>query len=422
MPLLTRLPAARMLAARSLIGRRLPHTAAAGAALALAVAGLAGCGTSDGSGAGSAPVTTTSSANDAAATTKTVAITITSQGCAAPEAAYPAGALTFEVANKDATAVSEFELLDGDRILGEKENLPPGFSGSFSLQLDPGTYTLYCPGAGTSKSALEVTGKAAATTGPGGPTGSQSLLAQGTREYADYVESQAVLLVAAVKPLAAALKGDDLAAAQDAYKRARAPYERIEPVAESFTLGSQNLDANIDARAGDVPVSQWRGFHYIEKGLFEDKSLDGLAPYGTELLANIEKLQGLVDGLTYQPAEIANGAVGLLDEVAKSKITGEEERYSHIDLLDFDANVEGSEQAFAVLRPGLAEIDPTLASTVQKAFQHLQSKLDTYRNGDDASGFVLYGTLTPQDKITLSQALQAVAEPLSRVAGKVVNG
>jgi len=401
----------------SLSPRRPPRAAAVIAALALTLVALTGCGSSDDSAADTSS-TTGSTADNAAATTGTVAITITSQGCAAPESSYPAGPLTFEIENQDATAVSEFELLSGDRILAEKENIPPGFSGSFSLQVPPGEYTLYCPGAETARSPFTVTGNAPATTA----SDSQSLLAQGSRDYASYVEAQAQLLVEAVTPLVAALKGDDLAAAQDAYKRSRAPYERIEPVAESFTIGKENLDANIDARAGDVPASQWKGFHYIEKGLFQDKSLDGLAPYGDELLVNVKKLQALVKGLTYQPAEIANGAVGLLDEVAKSKITGEEERYSHNDLLDFDANVEGSEQAFAVLQPGLDEIDPTLSKTVAAAFQDMQDKLDTYRTGSDASGFVLYGTLTDQDKTELSQSLQAVTEPLSRVAGKVVNG
>src|SRR6202012_2894759 len=103
-------------------------------------------------------------------------------------------------------------------------------------------------------------------------------------------------------------------------------------------------------------------------GLFADNSLSGLGTYGDGLLANVKKLQTLTTGLTYQPAELANGAVDLLDEVAKSKITGEEERYSHIDLLDFQANVEGSEQAFANLQPGLEKIDATFSDTVRTAF------------------------------------------------------
>lgn len=389
------------------------------AALA-AVALVAACGSSGPSAnhpAAGDPTSATRTGDDAVRTTRDVVVTLTSRGCTAALPSYAAGALTFKVRNKDATAVSEFELLSGDRILGEKENLPPGFSGSFSLNLDAGTYTMYCPGAETDKSPFRVTGHSRAKA----VTDTQGLLRQGTVDYSTYISAQTRLLIQAVKPLAHALRGDDLAAAQDAYKRARSYYEHVEPVAESFSIGKDNLDADIDARGGDVPAAQWKGFHYIEKSLFEDKSLQGLGPYGDELLANVTKLHELVRGLSYQPAELANGAVELLDEVAKSKITGEEERYSHIDLLDFYANVEGSQQAFACLEPGLKKIDPQLAGTIGDSFAHLRSVLDRYRSDADASGFVLYGALSDTDKTALSQALQAVAEPLSRVASKVVN-
>jgi iron uptake system component EfeO len=385
------------------------------AAVAL-VALLSACGSSG--SPSSAQRSTSQTGTDVAHRTRDVVVTLTSQGCPAPLASYASGALTFTITNKDATAVSEFELLSGDRILGEKENLPPGFSGSFSLDLDAGTYTMYCPGAVTDKSALRLIG----TSQPTKVTDTQTLLQRGTNEYAAYVETQSRLLVAGVRPLAAALHGSNLEAAQTAYKLSRSYYEHIEPVAESFSVGNDNLDADIDARAGDVPMSQWQGFHYIERGLFEYKSLKGLAPYGDRLLANVEKLHRLVIGLHYQPAELANGAVSLLDEVAKSKITGEEERYSHIDLLDFQANVEGSQQAFACLQPALETIDSQLAKTISRAFAHMESVLNRYRSNADPSGFVLYSTLTDADKTTLSQALQAVAEPLSQVAGKVVNG
>ncbi len=155
-------------------------------------------------------------------------------------------------------------------------------------------------------------------------------------------------------------------------------------------------------------------------GLFQDNSLTGLAAYGDGLVANVQKLQTLTTGLKYQPAELANGAVDLLDEVSKTKITGEEERYSHIDMLDFAANVEGAEQAFASLQPGLAKIDASLATEVATNFTALDTLLDKYRSTTDASGYVLYGSITDADRTALSQALQAVAEPLSTVAGKVV--
>jgi iron uptake system component EfeO len=97
----------------------------------------------------------------------------------------------------------------------------------------------------------------------------------------------------------------------------------------------------------------------------------GRAPVADKLAADVGRLPKLAAGLHYQPAELANGAVGLLDEVSKSKVTGEEERYSHFDLLDFQANVEGSEQAFANLQPGLAKIDSTLTGTISARFAAL---------------------------------------------------
>jgi hypothetical protein len=100
--------------------------------------------------------------------------------------------------------------------------------------------------------------------------------------------------------LQTALQGTDLTAAQNAYMKARPYYEKIEPVAESFTVGSDNLDNDIDARVDDVPASQWEGFHRIEQGLFQTKSLTGLSTYGAGLLTDVKKLQTLTTGLGYK--------------------------------------------------------------------------------------------------------------------------
>jgi iron uptake system component EfeO len=388
--------------------RRAPTLALIGASAVLVLA-VSACSSdkkeADTVGAGA----TSSAAGDPHVAT----VTVTSDKCVLDRETYDAGGVTFKITNKDATGVTEVELLDGERIVGEKENLPPGFSGSFTLNVNPGEYTLYCPGATTAKVPVKITGTAVTSSA----TTVSALLQQGTVDYGTYVDTQIGALLDSVKPLAAALKGTDLAAAQVAYAKARPYYERIEPVAESF----QDLDPAIDARADDVPVTKLTGFHRIEYGLFSVKSLAGLSTFGDGLVTNVEKLQSLAKGLKYQPAELANGAVGLLDEVSKSKVTGEEERYSHIDLLDFAANVEGSEQAFANLQPGLEKIDATLSTTIATAFTSLDTLLDKYRSTSQPSGFVLYGTLTKPDVTALAQAVQAVAEPLSRVASKVVN-
>ncbi|HEX4427666.1 MAG TPA: iron uptake system protein EfeO [Frankiaceae bacterium] len=379
----------------------------------LTLAAVAGCGSSSSGGTNATSGTGTASTSD----TRTVDVVITSDGCAPALASYTSGPLTFKVSNKDATGVSEIELLSGERILGEKENLAPGFSGSFALALNAGDYTLYCPGAATEKTSLKVTGGTVTQA----PTTTSALLAQGTKDYAQYVNTQVALMIENTQPLIDAIRRNDLTAAQAAYGKARPYYERIEPVAESFTSGKDNLDSDIDARADDVPAAEWTGYHRIEKGLFQDKSTAGLQTYATGLLTNLKKLQSLTKDLTYQPAELANGAVGLLDEASKTKITGEEERYSHIDVLDLQANVEGSEQAFAALKPGLTKIDPTLTDTIATRFAAVDTLLDKYRSAAAIGGFELFTSLSKADTTAIAQAIQAVGEPLSQVAGKVVN-
>ena len=93
---------------------------------------------------------------------QTVAIALTDAGCDPFELEIAAGPTKFQVTNKDAGAVTEAEVMDGSRILGEVENLTPGLSGSFTLDLAPGSYTLYCPhGEEHERGTLTVSGAAA---------------------------------------------------------------------------------------------------------------------------------------------------------------------------------------------------------------------------------------------------------------------
>jgi iron uptake system component EfeO len=383
------------------------------AVLPVAVTLLTGCsstgsGEAAGGGAGE---------RAAASGTRIANVTVTTaKGCVADKTTFPAGGITFKIKNADATAVSEVELLSGDRIVGEKENVPPGFTGEFAVTVPAGNYTLYCPGASTERRPIKVTGKSSSTATP-----VSALLEQATTGYAEYVETQVASLLTASQRLETALRGTNLSAARKAYIAARPFYEKIEPVAESFVVGQDSVDADLDAREGDVPAARWRGFHRIEKALFQQRKLAGLAAYGTRLVADVRRLQKLTDGLTYQPSELANGAQELLDEVAASKVTGEEERYSRIDMLDIDFNVEGSAQAFAQLQPALDKIDPLLSKTISARFAELDKLIDRYRTTANPSGFQLYPQLTAADKRSLAAAVKAVQEPLSKVAGKVAN-
>jgi iron uptake system component EfeO len=339
---------------------------------------------------------------------RTVKVGITDAGCDPQNMTIEGGPVTFEVTNRGADAVTEYEVLKGEQIIGEKENLTPGLSGSFSLNLDPGVYTLQCPGGSAPQGTLRVTG---AGSGP-------DLSAEANRAVADYrafLERQTGQLVPATKRFAAAVVAGDVARAKSLFPHARTPYEAIEPVAESFG----DLDPQIDARENDVAEGdEWTGFHRIEKALWVNESTAGMTQIARKLVADVTKLRALVKTVQLQPAQIANGASELLDEVSTSKITGEEDRYSHTDLWDFEANVNGSLEAFTVLKTLANRSDPTVVADIEHRFQTVQDTLDRYREGD---GFVSYTTLTKQDVRTLAQVVDSLAEPLSQVGALVVN-
>jgi iron uptake system component EfeO len=124
-----------------------------------------------------------------------------------------------------------------------------------------------------------------------------------------------------------------------------------------------------------------------------------------------------VQKLTYTVDQVGNGAKSLLDEVATGKVTGEEEAWSHTDLYDFQANVDGAKQAFEGLEPLLEVKAPALVETLDARFDALQALLDRHRVGSD--GFVSYTSLSRAQVKALSDAVNALSEPLSKMTGAV---
>jgi iron uptake system component EfeO len=342
----------------------------------------------------------------AGAKSNTVKVEINDDGCPA-RLEVKSGPAHFKVSNTGSGDVSEFEIISGNRIIGEVENIAPGLNGEFSLTLKPGKYRTKCPGGSKhSTGKLIVTGTAAAKLSAAGTTA--------VDQYRSYLEAQTAELVTATKAFTDAVDAGSLEQARTLYAPARVAYERIEPVAETFG----DLDPDIDAREGDVAAKEWGGYHYLEKKLWVDGTTSGLSSYTRELDENVVRLQNLVKDVGLQPATIANGAVELLNEVSASKITGEEERYSHTDLVDFEANVEGAQAAFDAVKPILATKDAQLATDIDAKFAAVTAALAPYKSG---TTFVSYSDLTEADTKTLSQAIDALAEPLSQVGKQVVS-
>ncbi len=389
---------------------------------AMAVLGLAACGSSS---SGSAETTGEQSGG-----VSRVDITLSGDGgsdeCRLSADSVAAGPVTFTVTNQSATGITEVELLQDQRILGEKENLAPGLDPvSFTTTLGGGKYQVYCPGAGTELTDLTVTGAAASQ---GGST--QALLKRGATQYGGYVDTQVAAMVQSTRALQRAVDAGDLTGAQKAYAEARPSYERIESDVDGFVLpgfkptdNHGNLDYLIDMRASNLdPAVGWHGFHAVERDLFGRKQITPATKrLAAELTANVTKLDHLVKTLIYKPEDLANGSASLLEEVQTNKITGEEEDFSHIDLVDFAGNLEGAKEAFAYLEPGLRKIDPAMTTQISHRFAQTEALLDTYRDPDGLGGFAIYtATLRRTDANKLSQSVQALQDSLAKLAEKVV--
>jgi iron uptake system component EfeO len=233
-------------------------------------------------------------------------------------------------------------------------------------------------------------------------------------EYKIFVNRGVARLVDQTNTFANAVKAGDLKLAQALYAPTRINYETIEPIAELF----QDLDARIDSRADDHEKREadegFVGFHRIEFGLFQKQSTAGLAPLADKLDKDVTELQARVKSLTIPAEKMVGGAADLIEEVAKTKISGEEDRYSHTDLYDFQANVDGAKKIVDLVRSLVTKADPKLEDSVDRNFAKVDAILSKYRNG---AGFVTYEKVTADDRTALRGPITALAEDLSKLRG-----
>jgi iron uptake system component EfeO len=335
-----------------------------------------------------------------------IAVTASDSACDVATTKLAAGTHRFTVTNEGSEVTEFYIFAGGDRIVGEVENIAPGVARSLLVDLPAGSYQAACkPGMKGDgiRSPLTVTGSSASA------AADDEALQKAVADYEKYVQDQVADLQQQTAQFTAAVTAGDVAKAKQLYPQARTPYERIEPVAESFG----DLDPKIDARENDVEQGRkWTGFHVLEKTLWTGGDLAAAKPVAEQLTADVADLAARVQTLDLKPLDLANGALGLLDEIATSKITGEEDRYSHTDLWDFEANLEGSEQAVRSLRPVIAERNAALATALDREFAAVRKDLGQYREG---AGFRTYTDLTTDQTRALSDALNALAAQVSKV-------
>ena len=239
-------------------------------------------------------------------------------------------------------------------------------------------------------------------------------LKQATDLYKKFVENQVDTLLKDTEKFAETIKAGNLEEAKKQYPVIRMAYERSEPIAESFG----ELDVNIDFRLADYLEENkteegWRGFHRIEKIMWEQNTTKGTEEYADQLVKDIKELKAKVATVEVTPDLMVTGAVDLLNEVATQKITGEEEIYSHTDLYDFKANIEGAEEIFKIFKPLIEKKDGKLAKDLTEKFATINSLLDKYKT--DEKHYKLYTDLTKENTKELSEAVTKLGEPLSQM-------
>lgn len=445
----------------ALTDRRLVLRGSLAGATALAALGLAACTDNP---SRSTPVSDGGSGEQAAG--GPIAVTLTDDDCELSATTFPAGVITFEITN-EGTVPNEFEVLAEDqlRIISEQENLGPGTSVSLTVSLEEGTCYAACKpnmvGDLVGVTELTVTEGAAEAV----DADTADLEEQAVVAYTAYVRDQVGQLVTATQEFTEAYLAGDTELAQALFPQARRYYERIEPTAEAFGIQEPgDLDVALDIRIQDLAadagtevtapevLAGWTGWHRIEADLFSDDEAfafpddaarqdvaDGLNETTQQLY---DFVYGTVDGagepfeLTLQ--DVVNGASSLMNEVASSKIVGEEDTFSHTDLDDFQANLDGARVAYGTVQTLTENADADLAATIDERFAAVQAELDQHVDGTSPDGepaYVDYSTIAAvqedageapgEDAYTeaqraLSRTINALAESLSQVAGAIL--
>ncbi len=367
-------------------------------------------------------------------------MTSTADACDLATTDATTGNVDFAITNSG-NKVTEFYVYgNNNRVLGEVENIGPGLSGNLTVEIvEPGTYTVACkPGmVGTGiRTELTVGGerKEKADVPPADVTAAKA-------QYLDYVRNQLNTLHAQTTSFVDNIKKGDLDAARAQFGLTRTPYERIEPVAESFP---PDLDPAIDMRWDDTEdgTQPFTGFHRLERYLWppqpaeigdapgqitpsdaanakETDNPQAIAEIADGLLANVTRLRDEVNkpDFEFETLSFVKGPQALIDEVAATKVDGEEDRYSHTDLWDIAANLDGSETAIATMQPIIAAKNQALMDKITAQFTTARDAVNSYRDGD---GYVSYTEVTPEQRKELSNQIDALSATLSQVPGIVL--
>ncbi|WP_073522484.1 iron uptake system protein EfeO [Pseudomonas fluorescens] len=340
-----------------------------------------------------------------------IAVTIHGHACEPNALTVPAGHTSFRIINRSDRAV-EWEILDGVLVVEERENIAPGLSQVINTNLLPGDYAITCGLLSNPRGILHVTPTAESDAQAKAKPSMVAFIGP-LSEFRVYLSGQGGALVKAVTALQQAIAAGDLAQAQALYVPAREAYQRLAPASQRLA----ELDNAINARADYFEQREqdpaFSGFHRLEYSLFQQHSLDGLAPAAQRLVTDVTTLKQQLLAQSLPPEQLVSIVVRNLNSLADVRAaSGEEERYSHIDLNGFAANLQVARKVVHLMRPLLVKSAADLLPAIDSALNALDTELDGLKVNDR---YPSYDKVTADQRKQIADKAKALAVALDGI-------
>jgi iron uptake system component EfeO len=365
--------------------------AAAAALAALGAAALTGCG-------GAAPP---------------AVISVDAGACGGEWHLAGPGWHTFELRNTNDVG-GEVDLVNPATggIYAEISSFGPGTSASMSLDVGSGTYAFRC----LFQDADPLTGPV--VTVPGHADGAPAILPvtyndliPPAKAYQGYVEAGLRALARQVAALDGDVRRGDLAAARRDWLTAHLTYQTLGAAYGTFGKLDDEIDGRADALGVDNP--EWTGFYRLEYGLWHGQSARELAPVAAALRTDVGSLLAGWPSQEIPLADIGLRAHEILENALEYQLTGHDDYGSGSTLATVLANITGTRELLAVLRPLLLPRYPALPS-VYGWLNRLQALLEKQRRPNGS--WVPVSALAPAAREQIDAACGQAVEELAPIA------
>lgn len=335
-------------------------------------------------------------------------VTVQASTCEPNAITVPGGRRSFEIVNASDRPI-EWEILDGVMVVAERENIAPGYRATLEVQLQPGEYAITCGLLSNPRGTLSVTASDEAAQAASEVTLRKFL--GPLSEYRVYLVMQGKAALKAAENLQAAIAANDLPAAQAAWREARLPYRRIEPLASRFSDLEERIDPQAMYLKDREQDPEFSGYHRLEYGLFGKGSTEGLAPFADRLVTDLRALAEPLKQAPLDPGLLIELPREAAIQLAQAWAPQGENLYAGNDLEDMAASMEGIGKLSALLGQVVASVDPALDKAIARDVAAVNDQIAGMR----ALGLASYGDMPADQRERLSAALTQLADDLRKL-------